>query len=127
MADNSHMADEPGMTQPDASSAAAGAAGKPKARDLNELIRYTMWSVFRVSDRTGLEAAGHGNVAAEVADLFDQAVGKGVVTRGCYDVQAFRADADFMIWWIAPTSDDLQDLYVRFRRTRLGRCSEPVW
>jgi len=32
-----------------------------------------------------------------------------------------------MFWWIAPTSDDLQDLYVRFRRTRLGRCSEPVW
>ena len=32
-----------------------------------------------------------------------------------------------MFWWVAPTSDDLQDLYVRFRRTRLGRCSEPVW
>ena len=32
-----------------------------------------------------------------------------------------------MFWWTAPTSDDLQDTYVRFRRTRLGRCSEPVW
>ncbi len=102
-------------------------AGKPKARDLNELIRYTMWSVFRVSDRTTLAGSGHANAADEVADLLDQAAGKGIVTRGCYDVQAFRADADYMLWWTAPTSDDLQDIYVRFRRTRLGRCSEPVW
>jgi len=122
------MADEQRMTQPAGTSTGpAETAGKPKARDLNELIRYTMWSVFRVSDRTGLDAAGHGNVAAEVADLLDQAAGKGIVTRGCYDVQGFRADADFMFWWIAPASDELQDLYVRFRRTRLGRCSEPVW
>src|SRR5271170_6219659 len=122
------MTEDQQMTQPDGpGTEAAQAAGRPKARDLNELIRYTMWSVFRVSDRAGLDAGGHGNAAAEVADLLDQAAGKGVVTRGCYDVQAFRADADFMFWWIAPTSDDLQDLYVRFRRTRLGRCSEPVW
>src|SRR6201993_1331431 len=99
------MADELPMARRAATPAPAAGAGKPKARELNELIRYTMWSVFRVSDRTGLEAAVHANVAAEVADLFDQAAGKGVVTRGCYDVQAFRADADFMFWWIAPTSD----------------------
>jgi hydrogen peroxide-dependent heme synthase len=122
------MTEEQDKTQPDGpASGTAEAAAKPKARDLNELIRYTMWSVFRVSDRTGLDTSGHGNAAAEVADLLDQAAGKGVVTRGCYDVQGFRADADYMLWWVAPTSDDLQDLYVRFRRTRLGRCSEPVW
>ena len=115
LADNGGMADE------------LQAAPKPKARDLNELVRYTMWSVFRVTDRVGLEAGGLGNAATEVSDLLDQAAGKGIVTRGCYDVQGLRADADYMIWWVAPTSDDLQDLYVRFRRTRLGRCSEPVW
>jgi peroxiredoxin len=122
------MADEDATTEPGTATAeAAEAARKPKARDLNELVRYTMWSVFRVSDRAGLDAGGHGNAAAEVAELLDQAAGKGIVTRGCYDVQGFRADADYMFWWIAPTSDELQELYVRFRRTRLGRCSEPVW
>ena len=115
VADNGDMADEPQT------------ARKPNARDLNELVRYTMWSVFRVSDRGVLEAAGPGEAAAEVAELLDQATGKGIVTRGCYDIQGLRADADFMFWWVAPTSDDLQDLYARFRRTRLGRCSEPVW
>jgi hydrogen peroxide-dependent heme synthase len=122
------MADEHAMTEPGATSAGAEqAARKPKARDLNELVRYTMWSVFRVSDRAGLEHGDHGNDAREVADLLDQAAGKGIVTRGCYDIQGFRADADYMFWWIAPTSDELQELYVRFRRTRLGRRSEPVW
>src|SRR5260370_29367791 len=127
VADNGGMADEQGITEPGGTSTeATEAARKPKARDLNDLVRYAMWSVFRVSDRTALESGGLGN-AAEVGDLLDQAAGKGIVTRGCYDVQGFRADADFMFWWVAPSSDDLQDMYVRFRRTRLGRCSEPVW
>ena len=122
------MADEQGMSEPGgATHEDAEAARKLKARELNELIRYTMWSVFRVTDRAALETGGHADDAREVADLLDQAAGKGVVTRGCYDVQGLRADADYMFWWIAPTSDDLQDMYVRFRRTRLGRCSEPVW
>jgi peroxiredoxin len=125
------MADEQGTAGGQATGGAATAAAetarKPKARDLNDLVRYTMWSVFRVADRTGLEAGGPGNAAAEVSDLLEQAAGKGIVTRGCYDIQGLRADADYMFWWVAPSSDDLQDLYVRFRRTRLGRLSEPVW
>ncbi len=100
---------------------------RPKARDLNQLIRYTMWSVFRVSDRAALDLAGRENLAAELSELFEQAAGKEVTTRGCYDVQGLRADADLMFWWIAPTADDLQEMYARFRRTRLGRACEPVW
>jgi hydrogen peroxide-dependent heme synthase len=115
------MADNGGMT------------GKPSARELNELIRYTMWSVFRVQGPGALDAAGRDTsggrdgLAAEVSELCRQASGKGVVTRGCYDVQGLRADADYMFWWIAPSPDDLQETYARFRRTGLGRVSEPVW
>src|SRR5258706_7270562 len=98
-----------------------------KARDLNQLIRYTMWSVFRVTDRAALDLASREALASEVADLWEQAAGKGLDTRGCYDLQGLRADADLMFWWIAPTSDDLQEMYARFRRTRLGRACEPVW
>jgi peroxiredoxin len=97
-----------------------------KARELNELVRYTMWAVFRVSDRTALDA-GREDTATELADVLDQATGKGVVTRGCYDLQGMRADADYMLWWVAPTADELQEMYVNFRRTKLGRASEPVW
>ncbi len=102
-------------------------APRPKARELNELIRYTMWSVFRVGDRAALDRASREALAAEVADLCDQAAGKDVATRGCYDLQGMRADADLMFWWIAPAADDLQEMYARFRRTGLGRVCEPVW
>ncbi|HKD88051.1 MAG TPA: hydrogen peroxide-dependent heme synthase [Streptosporangiaceae bacterium] len=107
------------------------ASGRPKARDLNELIRYVMWSVFRVSGPEAIDAAavngGRAGLAAEVSDLSEQAAGKGVITRGCYDIQGMRADADYMFWWVAPTADDLQEMYARFRRTGLGRASDPVW
>ena len=60
-------------------------------------------------------------------ELIEQYEAKGVLTRGCYDVAGFRADADFLFWWVAPTSDELQEVYSAFRRTRLGRACEPVW
>jgi peroxiredoxin len=96
---------------------------RPKARELNELIRYTMWAVFTVTDRD----FARGDAAAELDELIDQAAGKGIVTRGCYDLQGMRADADFLIWWVAPTADELQEMYVNFRRTTLGHAVEPVW
>ncbi len=98
-----------------------------RARELNDLIRYTMWSVFRIGAAAGLDAANRAEAAAEAAALLEEAEGKGVRTRGSYDLQGFRADADYMFWWVAPSSDDLQETYARFRRTTLGRASEPVW
>src|SRR5258708_1581032 len=97
-----------------------------RARELNELIRYTMWSVFRVSDRSALDG-GRDAAGEELAEFIDQAAGKGIVTRGCYDIQGMRADADYMLWTVAQTSDELQEAYAGFRRTRLGRASEPVF
>ncbi|KWX00376.1 hypothetical protein TH66_16340 [Carbonactinospora thermoautotrophica] len=97
---------------------------KPKARDLNEVIRYTNWVVFRLRDRLPEDRAA---LTGEVEELFDQLAAKDVVIRGTYDVGGFRADADLMIWWHAPATDDLQEAYQRFRRTALGRHLEPVW
>jgi chlorite dismutase len=97
---------------------------RPRARDLNQVIRYTMWSVFRVRDRLPEDRAG---LVTEVDALLDQLATKDVVTRGTYDVSGLRADADFMVWWHAADSDDLQDAYARFRRTSLGAACEPVW
>ncbi|MFB4281806.1 MULTISPECIES: hydrogen peroxide-dependent heme synthase [unclassified Nonomuraea] len=99
-------------------------AARPKARDLNQVIRYTMWSVFQVTEPC---PGNRDDLAAEVQELLDQAAGKDVVTRGVYDVAGFRADADLMFWWHAPTPEDLQDVYARFRRTELGRHTRPVW
>jgi len=96
-----------------------------RARELNQVIRYTMWSVFR--NAQPLAEAGRDQVAAEVEGLLEQLAAKDVVVRGAYDLAGLRADADFMIWWHAPSADDLQEAYGRFRRTALGRVSDPVW
>jgi chlorite dismutase len=124
-----HDAPEPAAQSADIQPGASSEAGdrRPKARDLNQLIRYTMWSVFRVADHAALELNSREGMASEITDLFEQVAGKDVVTRGCYDLQGLRADADLMFWWVAPSSDDLQEIYSRFRRTRLGRACEPVW
>ncbi|CAL9593890.1 hydrogen peroxide-dependent heme synthase [Streptomyces albus] len=98
-------------------------AGK-KAKDLNEVIRYTLWSVFKLRDVLPEDRTGY---ADEVEELFAQLAAKDVVVRGTYDVSGLRADADVMIWWHSEESDALQDAYNRFRRTKLGRALEPVW
>ena len=103
---------------------AAEPAARPKARDINETIRYTMWSVFRVRDPLPADRAG---AAAELDELFEQLGAKDVVVRGVYDVAGLRSDADLMVWWHAESSDDLQEAYQRFRRTALGAACEPVW
>ncbi|WP_375487709.1 hydrogen peroxide-dependent heme synthase [uncultured Jatrophihabitans sp.] len=99
------------------------AEGK-SARELNTVIRYTAWSVFRAARPLPLDRA---SMAVEVQDLFDDLDRKDIRIRGTYDLSALRADADVMVWWHAETSDELQEAYSRFRRTRLGGFLEPVW
>lgn len=101
------------------------ASGKPKARDLNKVIRYAMWSVFSLEPLLG--EADRSEIADEVSDLVEQLGEKDVVVRGFYDLAGMRADADLMVWWHAETSDALQEAYHRLRRTRLGRHLRPVW
>jgi chlorite dismutase len=95
-----------------------------RARELNDVIRYTAWSVFRACGRMGDDRE---RVADRTGELFDELAAKDVVVRGTYDVSGLRADADVLVWWHAPSSDDLQDAYARFRQTGIGLHLEPVW
>ncbi|MGE3285398.1 MAG: hydrogen peroxide-dependent heme synthase [Pseudonocardia sp.] len=93
---------------------------------LNDTIRYTMWSVFRV--RPGALGDERSAPAQEAAAFVDALAGKGVVVRGVYDVAGLRADADYLIWWHADTVEAVQAAYADLRReTALGRASTPVW
>jgi hydrogen peroxide-dependent heme synthase len=96
-----------------------------KAREINDTIRYTMWSVFR---RTSSPAEPAGASAADALQAVQKATeGGDLVIRGWYDVAGLRADADLMVWWHAPDSDTLQEAYHALRRSELGRHLEPVW
>ena len=96
-----------------------------KAREINDTIRYTMWSVFKRKD-------GLDDPPIESADAAIRAIDRATrnddfVIRGWYDVAGLRADADLMVWWHAPTSDTLQDAYHALRRSDLGAHLAPVW
>ncbi len=100
-----------------------------RTRELNDAIRYTMWSVFRLADVLGPEDVGADRTseAAEVEKLVEELAGEDVVVRGFYDVSGLRADADVMVWWHAERSEQLQEAYHRLRRTAFGRRLAPVW
>ncbi|MDR7086675.1 chlorite dismutase [Aeromicrobium panaciterrae] len=95
------------------------------AKEINDTIRYTMWSVFKLERVLG--DADRQAEAAEVEALIAKLAADDVVVRGTYDVSGLRADADLMIWWHSPTSEALQAAYNSFRRTALGSRMAPVW
>src|SRR5260370_31765087 len=92
MAEHGAAPDQAGQAGQAGERAGGGAADeqRPRARDLNQLIRYTMWSVFRIEDRAAIDLVSRETLAAEVADLFEQASGKDMVPMGCYDLQGVR-------------------------------------
>jgi chlorite dismutase len=79
-----------------------------RTRELNDTIRYTMWSVFRLE--TPLGDADRSLEADEVEKLLAELAG-----------------ADVMVWWHAEDVQQLQLAYNRLRRTAFGRRLAPVW
>jgi peroxiredoxin len=98
-----------------------------RINELNETIRYTMWSVFRFEEPFDDEHDDPKLERSELTRFFGDLVEEDVVVRGVYDVGGLRADADVMIWWHSSSSDELQRAYHRLRRTRFGSRLEPVW
>ena len=93
-------------------------------REINDTIRYCMWSVFSTVTPIGDDRDA---VTADLEDFLEQIAADGVVVRGLYDVAGLRGDADFMVWWHAETIEQLQSAYHRLLRTELGSHLEPVW
>jgi hydrogen peroxide-dependent heme synthase len=56
----------------------------------------------------------------EVAALFEEWADR-IEVRGIYSTAGFKPEHDLMMWWVARSADDIQDLIVAFRRTELGR------
>lgn len=92
-----------------------------QAEEINSTIRYVGYSVFR---REPGPASGAEQALAAVQQA---AAGRDLVIRGWYDLAGLRAEADLMVWWHAPESDTLQDVYLAFRGSDLGRTLTPVW
>ena len=81
----------------------AAASGRARRRaEINDTIRYTMWSVFAVRAgrcrRTGRRWPPRSSRSST------ELAAKDLDVRGWYDVAGLRADADLMVWWHAPRS-----------------------
>ena len=63
-----------------------------RTREINETVRYTMWSVFRLATAYGVDGSRDGD-AAELTDLLDKLGADDVVVRGLYELSGLRADA----------------------------------
>ncbi|MEU6269781.1 hydrogen peroxide-dependent heme synthase [Saccharopolyspora shandongensis] len=92
--------------------------------DLADRIEYTMWSVFKAVP--GASAAKRP-IAEEAEEYFAGLPSSSVTVRGLYRLSGLRADADWLVWWHAPTISALQNAYSGLRRTAWGRSSIPVW
>jgi chlorite dismutase len=95
-----------------------------RMREINDTIRYSMWSVFASVTPLGED---RDELADELTSFVETITNEGVTVRGIYDVAGLRGDADFMIWWHAPTIEQLQSAYRRLLRSELGSHLEPVW
>jgi chlorite dismutase len=99
--------------------------GAARIREINDTIRYAMWSVFAVAEPLG--DADRDALATEVEELFATLAADDVVVRGTYDVAGLRAEADVMVWWHAATIEALQEAYHALLRTDWGAHLDPVW
>ena len=98
--------------------------GAKKINEINDSIRYTMYSVFRAARELPQDREA---LVQQAQTLLDGLPDKGVVVRGVYDLGGLRADADLMIWWHAEEVESLQAAYRAFLATDLGRCLDPFW
>ncbi|AKK03296.1 hydrogen peroxide-dependent heme synthase [Corynebacterium epidermidicanis] len=94
---------------------------------LNQIQRYSMFATFKVL--TGALGTEREEIVTQTRDFFAGLADAGVVTvRGIYDISGLRAEADYMIWFIAEEIEDIQRAYNDFRReTTLGQVSEVFW
>lgn len=96
---------------------------KNLAKEINETIRYTSWTVFR---RIGY-AQQPESCVKELLKILDKAALEDVQLRGIYDVSGMRANADIMFWLHAPQAELIQSTLREIKRSTFGSCVETAW
>lgn len=98
-------------------------SGKSLAKEINETIRFTSWTVFRRTELTDRPE----DCIKELLEILAKAESEDVQLRGIYDVSGMRADADLMFWFHAPRAEQIQATLREIRRSTLGKSLEVVW
>ena len=91
---------------------------------VNSALHYGLTSVFATDEPLPADALERRRLADAAGQACDAT---GAVTRGWYDVAAFRADADLLVWWLADDPLVLQRAYRALVASSLGTRLRPVW
>ena len=86
---------------------------------------YVMYAVFREARFAGNESRHRPSDSVEALEQSLASI-EGLTTRGWYNISGFRADADVLVWWHAPTSEALQSAYRTVAEWSNGALL-PVW
>jgi len=95
---------------------------RPSAREINDTIRYTCWTVFRGTGHVPAD-----DTLAELESWRSSLEEVDTTVRGIYDVSTLRADADLMVWTHAPTADAIQSAIRGLLRTGIGPSIAMTW
>lgn len=94
----------------------------------NQQTIYTAYLAFKATENYGaLPESKRTAMAEEAEDALQKVKECEVTTRGVYLTTGFRADTDFMLWWIAPSPDAIQTGLRVLNHTELGRRSKASW
>jgi hydrogen peroxide-dependent heme synthase len=90
-------------------------------------LKYAYYPVFKGSPGLGDRPASDLEQLVHEAGILLKEWADRVTVRGTYSTVGFRPDADLMMWWVADSSEDLQGLFVAFKRTGLGKRLHLTW
>lgn len=89
---------------------------------------YTAYLAFKATENFSTLPEEERQAMAQEAEAVLETVKENeVTTRGVYLTTGFRADTDFMLWWIAPSPQAIQAGLRLLNRTRLGRRIKASW
>lgn len=91
---------------------------------INAVPAYADWAVFALRRALPTEVGERRRIVETALSALSE---DGLVIRGWYDVSAFRADADLLVWWWSADPQQLQGAYHRLLASELGRYLSPVW
>lgn len=126
-AQNQPAQNQPNQNQP--KTPGAPFSGDPRdtyvaPEEVNAGVHYVAYSVFSLDTTLPEDDDLREDWVVATVGAVEAA---GVTIRGWYDLAAFRADADLMVWLLADDPEKLQDAYHRLRGGFLGQCLAPVW
>ena len=90
-------------------------------------VKYAYYPVFAGTPELGERPASDLQQLAHEAEILFKEWSDRVTVRGTYSTVGFRPDAQLMMWWVAGSPEEIQDLMVVFERTGLGKRLRQVW